>query len=108
MEETEEGKMGISLALCQTKRGEELLRKSRVKLLKVDLEKAVAANHQLYEASRIPPQRDLFFALIAKGYSVNRAVAKCYPKICIRQDVKAILTRLHIIRWGGVTEIKEV
>ena len=97
LEETEEGKKGISLALCQTKRGEALLKKSKVKLLKVDLEKAVAANHQLYEASGIPQQRALFFALIEKGNSVNSAIAKCYPRTCRRQDLKAILKKLHLI-----------
>ena len=97
LEGTEEGKLGISLALCQTKRGEELLKNSNVYLLKVDLEKAVWANHQLYEASRIPQQRELFFAMIEKGSSVNHAVAKCYPKTCRRQIIKAILTRLHVI-----------
>lgn len=100
LEETEEGRKGISLALCQTKRGEELLRRSSVKLINVDLEKAIAANHQLREPSRMSDERDKFFSLVEAGVSINRAISKCYPKTCGRQDIKALLAKLHFKRWG--------
>ncbi len=98
LEETEEGNKGISLALCQTKRGEELLKRSNLKLLDVDLERAVAANHQLQNPSKMPDERDTFFLLIAKGTAVNKAIAKCYPWICKKQDLKSFLIRKKIIK----------
>ena len=97
LEDTDEGRKGISLALCQTQRGVDLLKKCDIKIMDVDLDKAVTANHQLQKPSRVPDERTMFFDLIASGESVNKAIAKCYPETCRRQDIKSILTKLHVL-----------
>ena len=101
LEMTKEGTKGISLALCQTNKGENLLKKSGVHLLGVDLDNAIKANHQLREPSIQPPQRELFFKMIDRGVKINVAIARCFPKTCIRQDVKALLIKLCLIKTGG-------
>lgn len=98
MEGSEEGKKGISLALCQTKKGEDLLLNCDLKLYPVNIDNAIRANHQLQKPSDKPQQRALFFQLLDKGKSVHTAVGKCYPKVCFRQDIKAILTKIHMLK----------
>lgn len=97
LESTVNGAKGISLCLCQTEKGEALIRNCDLELLDVDLERAISANHQLREPSRMPEQREKFFSLLENGKTLKRSVTMCYPKICIRQDVKALLCKLHII-----------
>lgn len=96
----DEKKKGISLLICQTEKGKELLRSDELYLTTVDIKKAILANHQLYEAFPKPIERELFFKAIRSGKSFNFAVRKCYPKVCMKQDIKDILIRMHLI--GGV------
>ena len=65
---------------------------------RVDLEKMIVSNHQLREPSAIPTQRNYFFSLIRAGKSADKAVAKCYPKTCMRQNIKKILFMVHLMR----------
>lgn len=64
----EEKKKGISLVLCQTKKGEELLKKSNVELFDADITRAIQLNHQLEYPSRIPSSRMFFFENLEKGF----------------------------------------
>ncbi len=89
---------GISLVLCQSEKGMALLKRSPLDLAEVDLDKAVAANHQLREPSREPSERKIFFDQIERGKSFNHAVGKSFPKLCFRQDVKNLLSKLHLVR----------
>ena len=93
----EENRKGISLILCMTEKGKELLRMSekRLSLQDVDLENAVAHNEQLRKPSARPGRREYFFRKIG-DMGFNRAVTKCLPRQCFRQDVKKILICLHI------------
>lgn len=50
----DEQKKGVSLALCQTEKGVQLLKKAEVALLTVELERAVENNHQLDHPSVRP------------------------------------------------------
>ena len=54
----EEQKRGISLALCQTKKGEHILKMSNIELQAVDLNLAQQHNHQLVTPTIIPKQRN--------------------------------------------------
>lgn len=94
-------KYGISLALCQTDKGIELLEKSKVTLLDVDLQTAIRENHQLKEPSSRPAKREVFFDEYLRQGSVKRAVFKCYPNDCLKQAIKGLLIRFHIVRGGG-------
>ena len=50
-EDEETQKAGISLALCQTEKGKMLLEHSDLRLLDVDLKRAIEYNHQLRHPS---------------------------------------------------------
>lgn len=94
----EERKKGISLALCQSTKGEELLKNASLVLKDVDLDIAIKNNHQLSEPLRKPPKRDKFFEGIEKGYSFNLMIWKIYPKKIFKQIIKKILIYSHIMK----------
>lgn len=89
----EEQKRGVSLILRQTERGAELLASAALRLCDVDQEKAIANNRQLRQPSERPVEREKFYEMLRKTGSFNKTIRKLYPKICLRQRVKAALIR---------------
>lgn len=89
-------KNGISLILCQSSKGEELIAQSDLTLLPVDIENAVSHNSQLREAAKKNDLREKFLSLLEKGIKYDRAVFLCYPSIMIRQDIRSIVSRLGL------------
>ncbi len=85
---------GISLVLCQNKKGKELINQSDLTLLDVDLEKAIESNHQLYQPSQKPKQRELFFKELKKRRGFKRAVRRCYPKKYLKNVAKTLLYKM--------------
>lgn len=96
---TNEIAKGVSLALCQTAKGEELLRAAGLKLLPVDEERAVANNKQLNRPMERHAGRERFMGDLASGVSFERAVKRALPGQCRRQDVKRVLVYLGL--WGA-------
>lgn len=94
----QECKKGISLILCQTEKGKELLEMAALKLQDVALENAIQCNHQLAAPSKMPKQRAEFFSALSKGSRFNSLVTKALPRACFRQDVKQILIWLGLRR----------
>ena len=106
----QERKRGISLALCQTKKGQQLLDWANLHFEPVDIEKAEKANLQLITPSQAPECRKMFFEGLNKGISFHALVTRCYTNRCLRQDIKHIMINLPIIgklvqnrfnRYGG-------
>lgn len=97
----DEQKKGISLVLCQTKKGERLLQMADIHLENVDIQKAIVNNHQLSHPSVMPKGRNEFFIGLRK-HKFNSLVFRQFPKQCLRQDVKQLLIKAHIIHRGGV------
>ena len=93
----EEKSKGISLALCQTPKGKELLTITKLHLENVDLEKAIESNHQLSHSSNKHEKKDTFFSNLDK-LSFNKLVFSLIPKQCLRQDIKQFLIKTHISR----------
>ncbi len=89
----EEIDKGISLILCQTKKGEELLKNLEFYYQKVNLKKAIENNHQLNHPAKVPLKREQFFREIKDGKKYDSVVARIYPKICFKQEVKKILLK---------------
>ena len=83
--------------MCQSDKGEELLSQSNLHLFDVDLDNAIAHNHQLSTPSIAPKSRAKFFRDIEIGMNFNGAVKRALPKECIKQDFKALLIKLHIL-----------
>lgn len=89
---------GISLVLCQTEQGKELLEMTDLHLEYVDIKKAIENNKQLSNPSIKNSKRDKFFNTLYKTKNFSKSVAKCYFKICFKQEIKSILTKMKIIR----------
>lgn len=94
-----EQRKGISLLLSQTDKGISLVKNSGMQLKEVDIDKAIAANHQLRHPSVAPGVRRLFFNNLEKGF--YKSISKCAPKVYYKQKIKELLIRLHILRGGG-------
>lgn len=92
-----EMKKGVSLILCQTEKGESLVRKAKLELKDVDIEKAIKNNHQLQHPSIEPKGRKAFLESIRKNRSYAWQVFKLFPKQSIRQLVKMVLIKLRIV-----------
>jgi coenzyme F420-reducing hydrogenase beta subunit len=95
-------KKGISLILAQTQKGDALIHEANMELKPVDLEKAVAANHQLQHPSIEPEGRTEFFRLLKEGKRFNALVRKNYPKQYAKQQIKTILSKVRIIRGAMI------
>ena len=97
LSEDEQNK-GISLILCQTEKGNSLIKQADLTLIDVDLEKAISNNTQLRHPSSVPDSRELFFNTYKKSNNFGKSVKKCYPKVFFKQDIKKILIKCKIIR----------
>lgn len=93
-----EQKNGISLVLCQTQKGEELLANAELHLEDADIDNAVKNNRQLNKPSQKPEQYGRFYEMLQKKGSFCGAVKKCYPGDCFRQDVKKLLIQSGLWR----------
>ena len=87
---------GISLILCQTEKGRQLIRDTYLVLHKVELAKAVEANHQLSYPSILPVERATFFDNISNGF--HYAFSKSVPQIYYKKKIKAILIKLKFLQ----------
>lgn len=94
---TDEQKRGISLILCQTLKGEDLLKRSKMKLFPVNLEHAVSVNDQLKRPSPKTEKHDLFFEKYPRK-NFSYATFCCLPSKCMKQRIKAILLKMKILR----------
>lgn len=99
----EEAARGVSLVLCQSEKGRELLNRARLTLFPADRELSLANNHQLRHPAEKPPGRDAFLKGLANGGSFAELVARQLPRQCRRQDIKACLSRLGLYRGGNET-----
>lgn len=88
---------GVSLALVQSVKGDDLLKSADLELLDVDLVKAIENNHQLEHSSVEPKKRKEFLANVKSGKSFNMGVFLNNPKYCLKQDIKEIMIKLNIL-----------
>ena len=93
LDDTQKAK-GISLILCQTSKGEELLSMSNMELLYVDLKRAIENNKQLKSPALKPQNREKFFRLFNKGIKYDRIVFRIEPVMCIKRFIKKIMSVL--------------
>ena len=84
------------MIVCQTEKGNELLDMAALTLTDVDVSVALENNKQLLNPSRKPQERTPFLDAVKKKKRFRAAVAKAYPKYCLRLDVKAHFFRLGI------------
>ena len=99
---------GISLVLCQNEKGRELINESNLTLIDVDLAKAIESNHQLYQPSQKPKERELLFKELKKGSGFKKAVRRCYPKKYFKNAIKTLLYKIKFFLGGGKSHYQGV
>lgn len=101
---------GISLILCQTEKGKELIQGTDMELHPVDLETAVRNNHQLVGPAQCPPERTKFLRMLGSGKKYKVSTLQILPKMMIKQQIKELLLALHVKKDPGdygITIIKK-
>ena len=89
-----EREKGISIVLCQTSKGKELIEASDLTLMDVDKDMIIRCNHQLSHPSIKTSKHDIFMKSYLKDRKVSKAVRRCFPKHYIKQFIK---TCLHLV-----------
>lgn len=97
-----EVKNGVSLILCQSEKGKELIESAGLNLLDVDINNAILHNEQLNKPSKCSKSRDQFFENYNKYNNFGRALVKTAPGIVAKEKVKSIVK--YIVRGGGGTQ----
>ncbi len=92
----EDKKKGISLILCQTQKGIELVENSNIDLFNVDIKKAVNANHQLEYPTIAPKQHEYFLNKVRAGKKIDTLMLKIFPKREVKNIVKRLFYFLHL------------
>lgn len=93
---------GISLVLCQTNKGKEMIDKLDFTFKPVDIKNSIEQNKQLQHPSVEPLEREKFFKDLHNGKSFKAAVVRAYTRDVVKQEVKTILLKLNIMCGGGV------
>ena len=93
-----EKEKGISLILCQTMKGKELLDISDAELLPVDLERAINNNSNLRAPSVMPSSGYKFFSEIKRGKSFHRAMMNSDPGWVIKHRAKTLFPWMITIK----------
>lgn len=93
---------GVSLALVNTEKGYELVGSAELTLLPADVSSALDNNGQLLRPTIRPDDREGFFHALASGATVDWAVFKQRPRLCIerwaKNTAKGLLIKLGLIR----------
>lgn len=96
---------GLSLVLCMTEKGHELLGNADVTLADVNIKKAIAENRPLNCPNTLPPQRDHFFSALKAGANYDKLVFRIFPRQSVRQILKGIGIKLKLYQlkvWYGI------
>lgn len=97
-----EVKNGVSLILCQSEKGKELIERAGLNLLDVDINNAISHNEQLNKPSKCSKSRDQFFENYNRYNNFGKALVKTAPGIVAKEKVKSIVK--YIVRGGGKTQ----
>lgn len=91
----EEQRSGISLLLCQSRKGDELMQMAKLHLEEVSLEKAVSCNHQLRHPSLRHKKRNAFLNEIEQNGNFQKSAWKCFPIKLLKKSLKAFFLKLR-------------
>ena len=100
-----EVKNGVSLILCQSEKGKELIESAGLNLLDVDINNAISHNEQLNKPSKCSKSRDQFFENYNRYNNFGKALVKTAPGIVAKEKVKSIVK--YIVRGGGDTGLHD-
>lgn len=97
----EEESNGISLIFAQTGKGKQLLKMSGIEMRDVNLENAITNNQQLSHPSALSPKRKKFLDMIQDGKSFKSATFAVLPMMVVKQKIKYVLIKFHLIKSRG-------
>lgn len=98
---TDQINKGISLIACQTEKGLKILEMLDFEYLPVNVEKAIASNHQLNAPSKRPAFLDAFYKDLNDGKNFSDTVFKYCKVKCLKQITKQILVKYHLMKIRG-------
>lgn len=84
-------KIGVSLVLCISKKGKQLIQQSSIHLQPVNKEKAIEVNRQLVAPSQRTKKVDKFFRIMKYTRSFRLAALATEPYYMTRQYIKKII-----------------
>ncbi|MGN1167504.1 MAG: Coenzyme F420 hydrogenase/dehydrogenase, beta subunit C-terminal domain [Lachnospiraceae bacterium] len=93
----EEQMKGVSLILCQTEKGKQLVKDAGLILHDIELANAIETNHQLRHPSVLPIERKRFLRNISHGFYFAFAIS--VPKIYFKKKIKTALINAKLL--GG-------
>lgn len=82
---------GVSVALYQTEKGEELLENENLELLPVDLEKIIKINSQLDHPSLMPKEREAFLNAVINGLRYDSIFRRLFPGLYYKNLIKTLI-----------------
>ncbi len=88
---------GVSLILCQTEKGNELLSLSDMYLTDVDSNRAIKYNRQLNAPSHKHPKREKLLGGFIKGKNYDLIISGILTKSFLKQKIKSLLIRFGLI-----------
>ncbi len=88
---------GVSLALCQTEKGKELLELSNVTRLDIDLKLAQDNNPQLVEPASRSLKSDELLEGVNNGAEYNKLIRRIYPDRYYKDLAKKILKKMKLL-----------
>ncbi len=94
----QEEALGVSLILCQSQKGRELLEMAQLILTPADRETALANNQQLCHPYAMPQSRQKVIAGLEAGQPLSTLVRQAVPKQSRNQDIKSMLTKIGLFR----------
>ena len=94
----DELKKGLSLIMCQTEKGVELIKEANLHIEAVDIEKAIAGNQQLRHPYSKTEKTTRFYNSYLKTKRFGLSFFLIEPQIVLKQQIKYILFKLHLYR----------
>lgn len=93
-----EKKKGISLILCQSKKGIELIRRAEIHLESVNVENAILRNYQLMHSPEKPKNRGKFLERLEADEEFDKLIAEYFPRQYRKQKIKKwLLSKLRCL-----------
>lgn len=92
----DEQKKGISIILCQTEKGIQLVNNTNLALYEMNLADERKKNQQLRKPSEKHKKREQFMNVFKRIGSFEKAVFMCFPMFYIKQDVKKVLIHIKL------------
>lgn len=98
---TSELKDGVSLIICNTDKGLNIVSLADIEITNADADAAKNANGQLLHPSQMPQKRNEFIACVINGKNIDKMMMKYFPRQMIKQKIKKTALKMKLIKSPG-------